>query len=63
MAVIYAGYLRFLGDRDYGGLLETFRNYRLGQGEAENVSEDTCQLVHAHALSTRPGNPSEFTAL
>ena len=31
---------------DYnGGLLETRRYYRLGQGEVQNVSEDTCQLV------------------
>ena len=34
-------WLRFLGHKDYGGLLETCRHYRLGQGEVENVSEDT----------------------
>ncbi|MEW3450088.1 hypothetical protein QOZ67_30985, partial [Pseudomonas aeruginosa] len=43
--VIKAGYLHFLGHRDYGGLLETCRYYRIGQGEVENVSEDTYQLV------------------
>ena len=43
--IIYAGYLNFLGHRDYVGLLETCRYYRLGQGEVENVSEDTCQLA------------------
>ena len=43
--VIQAGYLGVLGHRDYVGLLETCRYYRLGQGQVENVSEDTCQLV------------------
>ena len=43
--VIYAGYLGILGHRDYGCLHETCRYYRLGQGEVENVSEDTCQLI------------------
>ena len=43
--VIYAGYLSGLGPRDYGGLLETCCYYRLREGEVENVSEDTCQLV------------------
>ena len=38
--VIYTGYLGVLGHRDYGGLLETCRYYRLGQGEVENISED-----------------------
>ena len=47
----------FLGHRDYGGLLETCRYYRLNQGEVENVSEDTCQLT------TRPVNPSGPAAL
>jgi hypothetical protein len=37
--VIYTSYLRVLGHRNYGGLLETCRYYRLGQGE--HVSEDT----------------------
>ena len=36
--IIWAGYLHFLGHRDYGGLLETCRYYRLSQGEFENVS-------------------------
>ena len=38
-----------LGHKDYGGLLETCRYYRLGQREVVNVSEDTCQLVRACA--------------
>jgi hypothetical protein len=42
-----AFYLGVPGDRDYGGLLETCRYYKLGQGEVENDSEDTCQLVSA----------------
>ena len=33
------------GHKDYDGLLETCVYYRLGQGEVENVSEHTCQLV------------------
>jgi hypothetical protein len=37
----------FLGHKDYGGLLETCRYYRLDQGEVENIREDTCQLVCA----------------
>jgi hypothetical protein len=40
--VIYTGYFGILGYRDYGGLIETCRYYRLGQGEVENVSKDTC---------------------
>ena len=56
--VIEAGYLSVLGHRDYGGLLESCRYYRLGQGHDENISEDTCQLV-----STCPGNPSGPAAL
>jgi hypothetical protein len=36
-----AGYHDVLGHQDYGGLLETGRYYRLGQGEVENVSEYT----------------------
>jgi hypothetical protein len=36
---IQAGYLSFFGGhKDYGGLLETCRYYRLGQGEVENVN-------------------------
>ena len=35
---LMAGYLRFLGQRDYGGLLETCKYYRLSQGEVDNVS-------------------------
>ena len=42
--VIYAGYL--------GGLLKTFWYYRLGQGEVENVSEDTWHLVSACSQDT-----------
>jgi hypothetical protein len=42
-----AGYHGILGHRDYGGLLETCRYYRLGRGEVENVSEETCHLVNA----------------
>jgi hypothetical protein len=38
------GYLGVLGHRDYGGLLETCKYYRLGHAEVENVSEDTCQM-------------------
>ena len=45
--VIKAGYLSVLGHRDYGGLLETCCYYRLSQGQVENVSEDSCQLVSA----------------
>ena len=45
--VIQAGYLGVLGHRDEGGLLETCCYSRLGQGQVENVSEDTCQLVSA----------------
>ena len=36
--IIYAGYLCFLGHRDYDGLLETCRYYILDQGEFENIS-------------------------
>ena len=43
--VIYTCYLGILGHRDYSGLLETCRYYRLGQGEVENVSEDTCKRM------------------
>ena len=35
--------------RDYGGLLETCRYYRLDQGEVENVSEGTWLLVSAYS--------------
>ena len=45
--VIQKSYLGVLGHKDYGGLLETCRHYRLAQGEVENVSENTCQLVNA----------------
>ena len=45
--VIKAGYLSVLGHRDYGDQLKTCWYYRLGQGEIENVSEDSCQLVSA----------------
>ena len=37
MIVIKTGYLGVLGH--YGGLLETCRYYRLGQGEVKNVIE------------------------
>jgi hypothetical protein len=45
--VIYVGYVGVLGHRNYGGLLETCRYFRLGQELVENVIEDTCQLISA----------------
>ena len=55
--IIWADYLRFLGHRDYGGLLEICRYYRLGQGEVDDVSENICQLARTHL-----GNPSGTAA-
>jgi hypothetical protein len=45
--VVCLKHVGIVGPRDYGGLLETCCYYRLRQGEVENVSEDTCQLVSA----------------
>jgi hypothetical protein len=59
--IIKAGYLYFLGHRDYGGLLKTCRYSRLGQGEVK-MSVKTLASWSAHALSAHPGNPSGPTA-
>ena len=59
--VIWAGYLRFLEHKDYGGLLES--------GTTDSVRERVKMSVKTLAswstqdLSTHPGNPSGPTAL
>ena len=40
------GYLGVIGHRDYGGLLETCRYYRLVRGEVENAYD--CDTASQH---------------
>ena len=54
--------LSVLGHGDYGGLLEKCWYYILRQGEVENVSEDTCQMVSACSeyMSDIPSGPASL---
>ena len=45
MIVIESSYLGVPGNRDYGGQFETCWDYRLGQGEIENVSENGLRML------------------
>ena len=55
--VILAGYLRILGHRDYGGLLETSR-FTDSVRERLKISVKALASWSAHVLSTLPVNQS-----
>ena len=61
--IIQAGYICFLGHRDYGGLLETCRCITDSVRESLKMSVKNLDSWSAHALSTHSGNTSGPAAL